>query len=70
MVLTHGHIDHIAGVAALRKNYPHKKVSIHKLDVEMLTGAASNLSAMTGRLFRTEPADLLVVVDGCIFIAG
>ena len=38
VVLTHGHADHITGVAALRENYPDMKVYIHKLDAGMLTG--------------------------------
>ena len=36
VVLTHGHVDHIAGIASLRQNYPGIKVCIHKLDAEML----------------------------------
>ena len=35
VVLTHGHIDHIAGVIALREKFPEIKVYIHKLDAEM-----------------------------------
>jgi len=50
VVLTHGHIDHIAGVAILRKNYPKIKVYIHKLDAEMLRESASRVSALTGQL--------------------
>jgi len=60
VVLTHGHIDHIAAVSALRKHYPDIKVYIHKLDAEMLTEPLHNLSALAGRLFRIKPADLLV----------
>lgn len=57
LVLTHGHIDHIAGVALLRAEFPDVKVHIHKLDAEMLTEAEDNLSAATGGPFSTEPAD-------------
>jgi len=57
VVLTHGHIDHVTGVALLRKNFPKIKVYIHKLDAEMLTGAKDNLSALSGQTFSTEPAD-------------
>ena len=32
VVLTHGHIDHIAGTTELRRTYPDIKVYIHKLD--------------------------------------
>ncbi len=60
IVLTHGHIDHIEGVAALRTEFPDIKVYIHKLDAEMLTDPHSNLSAMTGVAFCVEPADFLL----------
>ena len=39
VVLTHGHADHVAGVAVLCKNFPHIKVYIHKFDAEMLTSS-------------------------------
>ena len=60
VVLTHGHIDHIEGVAALRAEFPDIKVYIHKLDAEMLTEPYTNLSAMTGAPFSIEPADYLL----------
>jgi glyoxylase-like metal-dependent hydrolase (beta-lactamase superfamily II) len=58
VVLTHGHIDHIAGVAALRSRFPEIKVYIHTLDAEMLTEPGINLSAMSGMAFVTEPEDV------------
>jgi hydroxyacylglutathione hydrolase len=70
VVLTHGHIDHIAGVAALRIEFPEIKVYIHKLDSGMLTEARSNLSAMMGAAFSTEPADLFVEEKSIIENAG
>ena len=60
VVLTHGHIDHVTGVAALRQNFPETKVYIHKLDAEMLTGTKDNLSALAGQTFGTEPADVFI----------
>ena len=60
IVLTHGHIDHIEGVAALRAEFPDIKVYIHKLDAEMLTEPYTNLSAMTGIPFCVESADFLL----------
>jgi hydroxyacylglutathione hydrolase len=57
VVLTHGHIDHIAGLVALRNRFPDIKVYIHKLDSEMLMGEKDNLSAMAGLPFSSEPAD-------------
>ena len=61
VVLTHGHIDHIAAVATLREHYPDIRVYIHKLDAEMLTEPDYNLSAMVRPGgFTTQPADSLV----------
>lgn len=60
VVLTHGHIDHIAAVPALRESYPDTKVYIHRLDAEMLAEPLLNLSAMTGGAFCIEPADILL----------
>jgi len=57
VVLTHGHVDHIAGVGVLRKNYPKIKVYIHKLDAEMLRETASNVSARIGR----QPSTLDII---------
>jgi len=60
VVLTHGHIDHIAGVAALRAQFADIKVYIHKVDAKMLTEAEHNLSALAGVPFSADPADLFV----------
>jgi glyoxylase-like metal-dependent hydrolase (beta-lactamase superfamily II) len=70
VVLTHGHIDHIAAVTALRKHYPNIRVYIHKLDAEMLAEPGYNLSALAGRLFRVRPADLYVEDKSIIEHAG
>jgi glyoxylase-like metal-dependent hydrolase (beta-lactamase superfamily II) len=58
VVLTHGHIDHIAGVVAMRNIFPDMKVCIHELDAEMLCEPHANLSAMSGMAFSTEPPDV------------
>ena len=63
VLLTHGHIDHIAGIGALRRSYPDIKVLIHELDAEMLSDSATNLSDLMGRGFTAEPADV-VLKDG------
>jgi hydroxyacylglutathione hydrolase len=60
VVLTHGHIDHVTGVALLRQNFAQIKVYIHKLDAEMLTGTKDNLSALAGQAFSTAPADVFI----------
>jgi len=57
VVLTHGHVDHVTGVVALRGRFPNIKVYIHKLDAGMLTGEKDNLSALAGVSFSHEHAD-------------
>jgi hydroxyacylglutathione hydrolase len=56
ILLTHGHIDHIAGVSEFRSRRS-APVWIHPSDAEMLTRPESNLSVFLGPEFRTEPAD-------------
>lgn len=63
VIITHGHADHIAGVAALRQQYPKIKVYIHKLDAGLLTDSQANLSILAGATVATEPADV-VLKDG------
>ena len=70
VVLTHGHIDHMAGVAALRQDYPDMKVYIHKLDAEMLIEPRYNLSALVGVMFKTKPADMLIQDESTVEEAG
>ena len=70
VVLTHGHIDHTAGVIDLRKAFPGAKVYIHKLDAEMLTGGRDNLSGLAGCFFTTGPADSLIEEDTVVEVAG
>ena len=70
VLLTHGHIDHIAGVADLRSRFPEIKVYIHKLDAQMLTEPNINLSVMTGSAFVTEAEDVSLKEPDIIDLAG
>ena len=70
VVLTHGHIDHIAGVAALRESYPDIKLYIHELDAEMLLDPGINLSGVMGSAFTTEPADVCLEDGSFVEQAG
>jgi hydroxyacylglutathione hydrolase len=60
LILTHGHIDHIAAVPQIKQDYPDMKIYIHRLDADMLTEPMANLSAMFGPGFSTENADFLL----------
>jgi hydroxyacylglutathione hydrolase len=70
VVLTHGHIDHMAGVTALRSRFSEIKLYIHKLDAEMLSEPMTNLSTMTGRAFTAEPEDVSLQEGDIIDLAG
>lgn len=70
VVLTHGHIDHIAGLAAVREAFGQVKVYIHRLDAEMLTNPAVNLSMLAGTAFQTAPADVLLDDGDIVTEAG
>ena len=73
VVLTHGHADHVTGLAALCKSYPDIKVYIHKLDAEMLTGPQSDILALAGQLCGTSDtveADFLIEEGSVIEQAG
>ncbi len=62
VILTHGHPDHVAGVAELRQSFPEIKVYIHKLDADMLT-EAKNMGLLMGGASGTQPADLLLEAE-------
>ena len=70
VVLTHGHADHIVGLELLRKKYPQIKTYIHKLDAKMLSKPTSNLSILSGKFFKTAPADVLLDEPDTIDSAG
>mgnify|MGYP003889081783 CR=1 FL=1 len=48
IILTHAHLDHIAGLEAVVKHWPGTPIYIHVLEREFLTDTTLNLSAMAG----------------------
>jgi hydroxyacylglutathione hydrolase len=69
-IYTHGHIDHIFGLEALRENFPGIKVAIHKDDADALADPLKNLSMMTGGSFVTDPADIIIEKEEPIEFIG
>ena len=60
ILLTHGHGDHIAGVAALARAWPDATITAPAADAHMLCDAQANLSAPFGMALTAPPADELI----------
>lgn len=56
LLLTHGHLDHIAGISLLRDRWPSLPILIHADDREFLTNPDHNLSGPFGMPITTPPA--------------
>lgn len=59
ILLTHGHFDHIGGVAALQKAYG-AKVCIHRADADMLRDNRANGAEMLRAVITPSKADILL----------
>ncbi len=57
---THGHLDHIAGNAALKQAFPNAELIIGRADASMLTDTRENLSDMFGYAVLSPPADRIL----------
>lgn len=60
ILITHGHSDHIAGNAELKRQFPDCPIVASHGDAPKLTNAALNLSASFGANLVSPPADVLV----------
>lgn len=70
LLLTHGHADHIAGNAALKKVFPEAPILIGEKDEEMLGNPWANLSAPFGMEVTSPPADRLLREGDRVAFAG
>jgi hydroxyacylglutathione hydrolase len=66
---THGHADHIAGNATLKRRWPECPLIIGEGDAAKLLDPQQNLSAMFGLPVTSPPADM-TVRDGQVFSAA
>ncbi|HAY83101.1 MAG TPA: MBL fold metallo-hydrolase [Planctomycetaceae bacterium] len=67
---THGHADHIAGNATLKKRFPDSPLAIGAGDADKLTDAEQNLSAQYGMPIISPAADLLLHEGETLSFAG
>jgi glyoxylase-like metal-dependent hydrolase (beta-lactamase superfamily II) len=67
---THGHVDHIAGNAAMKKRYPTIPLVIGHGDAPMLTDPVLNLSAFSEAVVISPPADRNVNEGQTVEYAG
>ena len=67
---THGHVDHIAGNAALKKRWPECPLVIGAGDASMLTNPMENLSGQYAFPIISPEADQLLKEGDCYECAG
>lgn len=70
ILLTHGHVDHIAGVGAVKAAFPAAPVVIGTHDAAMLSDPELNLSGPFGVPVTSPPADRLVNEGDALEFAG
>jgi hydroxyacylglutathione hydrolase len=67
---THGHVDHIAGNAAIKRAYPEVPLLIGRVDAPLLTDALLNMSGLYGFEVLSPRADRLVAEGEVLEYAG
>jgi len=70
LLVTHGHGDHIGGIAPIREKWESAKIYIGELDSEKLTSPKKNLSADFGFGLVTPQADVLLKDGDKLELAG
>ncbi|MBA2226156.1 MAG: MBL fold metallo-hydrolase [Thermogemmata sp.] len=70
ILCTHGHVDHIAGNAALKQRFPSAPLIIGRGDAPMLTDPMLNLSGLFGFDIVSPPADRTVSDGEQLNLAG
>jgi hydroxyacylglutathione hydrolase len=70
ILLTHGHVDHIAGVGGLRETWPEIPILIGVGDAPMLTDPQLNLSAPFGMPVTAPPATQTLSHNEQLILAG
>ncbi|MDO4550345.1 MAG: MBL fold metallo-hydrolase [Planctomycetia bacterium] len=64
ILCTHGHADHIAGIASLKSKYPEMEIVIGQKDAQKLTSPRKNMSLRFGFPFTVPEATKILFEDG------
>jgi hydroxyacylglutathione hydrolase len=70
ILLTHGHVDHIAGNAEMKRQWPALPIVIGVDDEPMLSDPDANFSTMGGMPITSPPADRLLREGDIVAAAG
>ncbi len=69
LILTHAHIDHIAGAQLIKNTYPDIEIAIHQLEADHLSDPLLNLSAMMGQPITAPQPTQTLTHDDTLTIA-
>ncbi len=70
ILLTHGHFDHISGVAKLKEKYPETKVVIGCEDAPLLKDSTMSLASVFGLPFTTCYEDIKVKDNDSLYLGA
>lgn len=70
LILTHTHVDHIAGVAEFRKRFPGVPVLVHQAEAGFLGDPELNLSIALGKPISLGEADVLLHDGDSLDLSG
>lgn len=70
LILTHAHVDHIAGVAEVKQAFPDISICIHPAEREWLGDPVSNLSALSGSPVISPEAELFLSDGDTLKLGG
>lgn len=70
LILTHTHVDHIAGVAEFRRRFPGVPVLVHEAEAGFLSAPELNLSIALGKPISIGEADTFLHHDDELILSG
>lgn len=70
LILTHAHVDHIAGVAEVRRAFPKLPILIHEAEREWLSDPMLNLSAVMGQSVTAPGPDRMIAAGETLILGG